>query len=200
MPYIKKENKTAKGQGLTFMELLIVSALVGVVALAIYGLLSTGLRIWETVQRPLPGEDINIFLDRFRLDLKNCFLFEGIDFSGTQESLAFVTLVQSNRLNSETVGQAIYSYDANKKALNRELGDFSNVYSGAAGSLKQSLEKVESVRFQYYTFDEPTKKFVWSQEWLTPEVLPRAVRLELKIGGVGGGVFTKTVSLSVADF
>jgi len=182
------------------MELLIVSALVGVVALAIYGLLSTGLRIWETVQRPLPGEDINIFLDRFRLDLKNCFLFEGIDFSGTQESLAFVTLVQSNRLNSETVGQAIYSYDANKKALNRELGDFSNVYSGAAGSLKQFLEKVESVRFQYYTFDEPTKKFVWSQEWLTPEVLPQAVRLELKIGGVGGGVFTKTVSLSVADF
>jgi len=200
LPYIKKKNKTAKGQGLTFMELLIVSALVGVVALAIYGLLSTGLRIWETIQKPLPGEDINIFLDRFQSDLKNCFLFEGIDFSGAQESLAFATFVPSRRLKKETVGQALYYYDANNKALMRELGDFSDVYSGDEGSLKQDLKKVESVKFRYYTFDELTKRYIWLEEWLTPEVLPQAVRLELEIGGIDGGVFTKTVSLLVADF
>ncbi|MFH0827386.1 MAG: type II secretion system protein GspJ [Candidatus Omnitrophota bacterium] len=200
MFYIKKKNKTAKGQGLTFMELIIVSALVGLVALAIYGLLSTGLRIWERIQKPLPSEDINIFLDKFQSDLRNCFHFKGIDFSGAQESLVFATLVQSRRLKTETVGQALYSYDANNKALTRELGDFSDVYSGDEGSLKQALEKVESLRFQYYTFDELTKKYVWLEEWLTPQVLPLAVRMELVIGGVDGGVFTKTVSLSVANF
>lgn len=200
MPYIKRKNKKAKGEGLTFLELLIVSVLVGVVVLAIYGLLSTGLRIWVRIQKPLSAEDINIFLDKFQSDLRNSFLFMGIDFSGAKASLAFATLVRSPRLKAETVGRALYFYDANNKALIRELGDFSDVYSEHEGSLKQTLSKVESLKFWYYTFDEPTKKYVWLEEWLTPEVLPLAVRMELKIKDVDSLVFTKTVCLSGANF
>jgi hypothetical protein len=197
LPCMKKKNKEAN-TGFTFMELIIVSVLGCVIGLAIYAQFNNGLKIWQRVRFPLANEDINIFLDKFGLDLTNCFRFQGIGFSGGQKSLAFASLVASPRLKVKTVGRVLYSFDAGNKVLARELSDFSDIYSGHEGFLRQSISRVKSLSFKYYAFDDGEKKYVWLEEWLMPETLPLAVRMELKLDDANETELSKTVSIPVA--
>jgi prepilin-type N-terminal cleavage/methylation domain-containing protein len=189
------------GAGFTFIEMIIVSAVVCVVALAIYATVNNGLRIWQRVNQQLPYEDVNIFLEKFSLDLKNCFKFSSIDFLGTERSLSFATLVSSPKLKARTVGKVIYFYDANNETLTRELNDFSDVYSGGVDSLKQAINNIKSSKFQYYYYDRQAKKYAWLDEWVSTKTQPLAVRIELELDDVSQGIkFYRTVGIPVADF
>jgi hypothetical protein len=68
-----------------------------VVAFAIYASFNNGIKIWERVNKEIPGEDLNIFFDKFSVDLKNSFKFSGIKFSGKKNEVAFASIV--NRIH-----------------------------------------------------------------------------------------------------
>lgn len=222
MPCMKKKNrKRHEGNGLripypvsrrlgfTLIEMLIVSAILSVVALAIYATLNNGIKIWQKVNRQLPEEDLNIFFDKFALDIRNTFKFTGISFSGTIEKVEFPTLVNpvrkgglsngvnSLRLQKRTVGKLIYAYEPQNRILNRYQVDFAGIYSGESNaSPQQSLRNVRTLKFQYYLFDEQNKVYLWQDEYVHQEGLPLAVRVELEFDdGKETKKFTKTVGI-----
>lgn len=182
--------------GFTLIEMLIVTAIISVVALAIYTTLNNGIKIWQKVNRQLPEEDLNIFFDKFSLDLRNSFKFSGINFSGTIDTLEFPTLVNSPRLQKRTVGKLIYVYEPQNRILNRYQVDFAGVYSGESNaSSQQSLRNMRALKFQYYLYDEQKKEYLWQDEW-SNEGLPLAVRVELEFDdGKEIKKFTKTVGI-----
>ncbi|MCM8796060.1 MAG: prepilin-type N-terminal cleavage/methylation domain-containing protein [Candidatus Omnitrophica bacterium] len=184
----------------TLIEMLIVSAILSVVGLAIYATLNNGIKIWQKVNTPLPEEDLNIFFDRFSLELRNSFKFTGINFSGTKEMLEFPTLVNSLRLQKRTVGKVIYIYEPQNQILNRYQLDFAGVYMGETNlTFRQSLRNIKSLRFQYYFYDKDKKEYLWQDEWLK-EDLPLAVRLELEFdNGKESKKFTKTVNIPTSS-
>ena len=55
--------------GFTLIELLIVAAMLGVVSLAIYSTFNNGLKLWQKVNKPVAGEDADIFFEQ-RLSLR----------------------------------------------------------------------------------------------------------------------------------
>lgn len=191
------KNNNSRRFGFTLIEMLIVTAIISVVALAIYATLNNGIKIWQKVNRQLPEEDLNIFFDKFSLDLRNSFKFSGINFSGTIDKLEFSTLVNSMRLQKRTVGKLIYAYEPQNQILNRYQVDFAGVYSGESNaSPQQSLRNVRTLKFQYYLYDEQNKVYLWQDEYGHKEGLPLAVKVELEFDdGKEIKKFTRTISI-----
>jgi len=189
-------NPQAK-RGFTLIEMLMVTGILSVVALAMYATLSNGIKIYQKVNRELPEEDLNIFFAKFTLDIKNTFKFTGINFSGAIEKVEFPTLVNSLRFAKRTVGKLIYAYEPATGILNRYQVDFSGAYSGESNARpRQSLRNVRALKFQYYIYDEQNKVYLWQDEYGRNEGLPLAVRVELEFDdGREIKRFTKTVSL-----
>jgi prepilin-type N-terminal cleavage/methylation domain-containing protein len=184
--------------GLTFIELLVVTVILSIVSLAIYATFNNGIKIWQRVNKNIAEEDLNIFFDKFARDLRNAVQFSGINFSGRSESFEFATIINSRRLQKITVGEVIYSYEPSKQILKREERDFSGVFSGEEGTIRQALTEVTSLKFKYYNYDKNKKEYLWEDEWLTG-ALPLAVRIELEFkDGVQTSKFTKTVSIPVS--
>lgn len=197
MQSIRKKNKNSFG--FTLIELLIVSALLAVVSLAIYATFNNGIKIWQRINTQLPQEDLDIFLEKFALDLRNTFKFSGFNFLGAKNRLEFITLVNSLRMHKYTVGKVIYFYDPESKIINRSSLDFSQIYQGSEGSIQQLAGNVGFLRFQYYFYDQGEKTYFWLDEW-SKEGLPLAVRIELSFvdrGQISGLV--KTISIPVSN-
>jgi hypothetical protein len=172
--------------------------IISVVALAVYATLNNGLKIWQRINQVLPEEDLDIFFDRFALDLRNTFKFTGIAFLGKEDRLQFATLVNSPRLQATTVGELIYSYDDEAKALNREQRDFSQIYTENNGVIQQLISNIKSFKFLYYVYDVGKKEYLWQEE-SSKEDLPLAVRMELELlHGNKTKKITRTVGIPVS--
>lgn len=195
MQSIKKRNNL----GFTLIELLIVTALLAVVSLAIYATFNNGIRIWQRINERVFQEELDIFLEQFLLDLRNTFKFSGFNFVGAENRLEFNTLVDSQRMHRDTVGKVIYFYDPQSKIIEKNSLDFSQLYEGSAGIIKQLVGGVESLKFQYYFYDQGTKEYIWFDEW-SREGLPLAVRVQLNfVEGQRQSGFVKTISIPVSN-
>ncbi len=184
--------------GFTLIEMLIVTAIISVISLAIFSTFDNGIKIWQRVNNPLPGEDVAIFLNKFERDLRNTFRFAGIEFVGEKDRLEFASLVTSRNLQKTTVGGIIYSYDILNETLKRTEKDFSQIYSDEKGRIAQVLAKIRDLKFQYYYYNDEKKEFQWEDSW-HKEGFPLAVRLELKINNDRETEkHVKTVSLPVS--
>ena len=191
---MKRKNKN----GFTLIELLIVTALLAVISLAIYATFNSGVKIWQRVNKQIPEEDLDIFLEKFALDLRNSFKFNGFNFLGEEKRFEFPTLVNSPGMNKKTVGKVIYLYDSESNIIKRNLLDFSQIYNGEEGTAQELLKNVKSLKFRYYLYDKEKKEYLWQDEWLK-EDLPLAVRIELEFGnGTEIRKFTKTVNIPVS--
>ena len=194
MPELKKSKNSVK-RGLTLIELLIVSMIVVVIALAINYSLGSGVKVWRKISQELTEEDLNIFFDKFSVDLHNSLEYAGIQFIGEQEELKFATLVASLRFSGKLPGEIAYVYNTQTNILNRKLKDYSAVYNNEAGQIMPVLKSVESLEFSYYFFDSERKEYRWQEEW-KKEGLPLAVRLDLEIkDGEKFKKFTRTVTV-----
>lgn len=194
MRYTKRKNKN----GFTLIELLIVTALLAVISLAIYATFNSGVKIWQRVNKQIPEEDLDIFLEKFTLDLRNSFKFNGFNFLGEEKRFEFPTLVNSPWMNKKTVGKVSYLYDSESSIIKRNLLDFSQIYNGEEGTTQELLKNVKSLKFRYYLYDKEKKEYLWQDEWLK-EDLPLAVRIELEFGnGTEIRKFTKTVNIPVS--
>ncbi len=195
MQSIRKKNK----HGFTLIELLIVTALLAVVSLGIYATFNNGIRIWQRINEQAPQEDLNIFLEKFVLELRNTFKFSGFNFLGKENRLEFITFVNSPRMHKNTVGKVIYFYDPESKIINRSSLDFSQIYDNSQGVNQQLVKNVEALRFQYYFYDKEEKEYFWLDEWLK-ETLPLAVRIELSFvdRGQDSGL-VRTISIPVSN-
>ena len=173
---MKKNNK----QALTLIELIIVTAILAVISLAIYSSLNNGLKIWQKVNKAIPEEDVGIFFEKFSRDLRNCVKFSSLNFVGQPGRLDFASLVNSPRLGVKTVGQITYLYDVEQKQLNRIQKDFSQIFSGEE-VVNPALGNLKSLRFLYYVRYENSKERVWLEE-CPPALMPLAVKIELEFG------------------
>ncbi|MCX5703169.1 MAG: prepilin-type N-terminal cleavage/methylation domain-containing protein, partial [Candidatus Omnitrophica bacterium] len=160
----------------TLIELIIVIAILSVVSLAIYSTLASGTKIWQTVNRVLPEEDLQIFLDKFSYDIENTLKFRSIRFLGQSDSLEFACVINSPRLNNKTAGKIIYSYNPEKDILYKQELDYSQIHNGQELSPEEVLKNIKSLKLQYYFYDEDKKEYFWVDEWVK-EKLPLAVRV-----------------------
>jgi len=164
-------------RGLTFVELMVVTVMLAVIALGLFGMLSQGIKVWRAVTQKATEQDAALFFDRFTGDVRNSQRFFGLPMEGSSDRLELVTLVQGRTLGVRSVGKAVYAYDAASGTLGRTALDFSQASTRKEELPSPLLPGVSSFDFRYYFFDVGKSEYVWKEE-LPAGAIPLAVRLE----------------------
>ncbi len=193
--------KKAKDQrAFSFIELLVITGMISVIALAGYATLSSGIKLWQKINQPLLEENVDIFFERLTHDLINSLKFKTIPLIGERESLEFASFIYSPQFPQGTLGQIIYSYDPSQEALHRSQRDFSQIFLKETDSKRLLLSGLKSLKLQYYDYNKESKGYSWKEEWGNRQeplaVFPLAIRVELEMESENQRhAFTKTVYL-----
>lgn len=193
-------------QGFTLIEVLITSVLIAVVALALYGLFDSGIRVMRKMVRPLAQEEWLIFFEKFSRDAQNLFHYTGIPFKGEKERIVFATTIQTQKElgGDQGIGRVTYSYNPDDQAIQRLQENLSQIYEGKAGEAAPVLTPVSSLAFEYFGPDPTDKtKFMWSEQWDETEEnnkkgIPVAVRITFSFRDENGQrQLTRTITIPV---
>lgn len=176
---------STSSKAFTLIEILLVTALFSLCALAIFRTFASGVRLWEHAQRFSIQEDISIFMDKLSEDLRNGFSYSGIKFNGmeTQVSFpAFVTVEADERSSRakegmiDQIGAVKYYLDYEEHKLYRSQANYSQALKGKFGAPRVIVSAVDGIRFRYYY---PDKKGLQAYA-KAQDAIPSGVFVEVK--------------------
>ena len=84
-----------KRSGFTLMEMLLVTALVSIIGLAIFQAFSNGLKLWARGQQMSHDGETAIVLDKIGEDLRSTVSVSGIAFKGEVTRFSFPAIVMT---------------------------------------------------------------------------------------------------------
>ncbi|MBN3039799.1 MAG: prepilin-type N-terminal cleavage/methylation domain-containing protein [Candidatus Omnitrophica bacterium] len=177
----------------TLIEMLISISLVVILGLVVYSVLSSGIRVWHRANVSYIGEDVNIFFEKFSADLRNSFKYKGIDFSGSEHSLKFASLVKTTSKNyglNRGPGEVSYFYSKDNSALFKGKKNLSDIFKNKQGFIQEVMPGVINCEFKYYSMMEKAWLSQWDEENASPKAV--AVKIQVEYEGVKQE-FTKTV-------
>lgn len=198
-----KKNLNSRAQGFTLVELLVVSGLLGIVAVAIFAAISSGLNVYSRIKLyEQKKADILFAIEKLEADLKNTFIISGFRLSGSSEVISFPGLVKAvdSAGNSYLSLGKIYYY-RNKESGNllRAEQAYAQALSGSVSSLKEApLVYIEAINFSYCIYNSETKTYSWNDVW-DLDNLPKSVKIKVYFNNKGiNEEFTRTVVLPMA--
>jgi hypothetical protein len=178
-----------------------------IAAAAVAAAAAGGLRIYQRarVYSELQA-DVLLGLERLERDLRNTFVFDGIDFQGTPSSVSFCGIIRSWQGGQDGLlnfpGRLIYGIDYTQRALVVRRQSYSvamrkgDVPQGQPTVLARNVAAIE---FSYYHYDTLTKRYSWLANWgEEQEGVPVAVKITLTPVVEGAGDFVRTVFIPVA--
>lgn len=202
--------KVPPKNGFTLVELVLVTVILTVVGMAVYGAFANGINIWKRVTRRPVTEDVYVFFKNISYDLRNSFKITGIKFRGGGSRVSFPTRIKyrDNEGVEDSVGEVVYSFDRRKKTLYKQRANYSEIFVKKQGRKTALIEGVSSLHLRYFIYDPEDKKYSWVTSWQesdelfgaeTEERLPLIVRIEIGIPmGRAEQKFVKTVPIPSA--
>jgi len=208
--------KLSRKVGFTLIELLIASAIFVIVLLTIYSAFQAGFLGQKNIE-----ETINIYqgarqvLDRINLDLRNSFVYkdDSTEFSGSDNMLSFLSLVDSFREDKLTQEVAYVSYELEDEKLLRVSQRNLDVFDDEIeGSPEEMLSDVE-INFKYGYMPSSDSEIEFKDAWAYPDepgiseeelareegMLPQAVKVSLVARATIEYEFERTIYLPLAE-
>src|SRR3989338_5906713 len=144
-------------KGFTFIELVLVMVILGVVGLAVYGTFANGLNIWKRITQQSQPEDINVFFEKITFDLRNSFKLAGIRFRGDKSRVTFPTRTKfiNDEQVKESIGQVTYAFNGRTKTIDQNAASYSDVFYKRAGQKRilaedRSEEHTSELQSQFH--------------------------------------------------
>jgi len=196
--------------GFTLIELILVTAILSVTGLAVYGTFASGISIWKTITQESACEDINIFFEKISFDLRSSFKLTGLRFRGGENKVSFPVKIKTSGDDGikNSIGEVTYSYDWRKRTLNKRQATYGEAYRKKSGKKSILQEEVSSLNFQYFVYDPDKKDYSWVTSWQEEDLtlgrqveenLPLIVRVEVGIPKESGEQkFVKNVAIPSA--
>jgi len=194
-------------RGLTFIEMLLATVMVGVISVALYGMLANGITVWGELNKETSQIDINLFFERLEMELKNCIYFKDMKFVGGKEGFSFPAVVVGlNRDNgfSEGLGRIEYFYSPGEGMLRRNYIDYQQLNSIQRQPARVLVSNIIAMDFSYYFFSDEKKQFFFSEIW-PPETsekvskYPQAMKITFAVDmGKKIQKFIKTINIPIA--
>lgn len=147
----------------TLIEILIVTALVAAVSVAIANAFSNGLKLWARADRLTQQTQAGIFIDKFSEDLRQTHPISTLRFKGRSTEIQFPTQVltpadpHSARHKEEmvnTIGAVRYRFDHATKSIYRSQANYGQALKGKFTDEQIVVEGIEEVSFTYYHITE----------------------------------------------
>lgn len=191
--------------GFTLIELTLVTVILAVIGLSLYGTFANGVNIWKKITSPSVTEDVSLFFEKISYDLRNSFKITGLKFRGGQTEMSFPTKIKSYDAPvgfKDSIGRVTYSFNRHKKTIIQDRADYSEVYLNKSVPGRILVQGVSFLDFEYYVFDAQQKKYSWVTNWQerddsfgiqAEDNIPLMVRIEL--GLIKNGLEQKFVKL-----
>ncbi len=174
--------------GFSLLELLIVTALIPVLSMAVFANFNSGVKLWQAIQANLAEEDVLIFYQKAGEDFTNAIRWGEIDVDGSGSSFTFVTRIDAPAAlgGGNGIGVVRYFFDPSARAIEKETKNFNQIFKKQPGTGRVALSNVDGCRFEYLFENTDFQKFEWIQEWRRPRELPLAVRATFHVAGPNG--------------
>lgn len=199
--------------GFTLVEVALTVVLSAIVGMAVYSVLSSGLRSWQRVQREIPEEDVTIFFDKFRSDVESSLVLKSGSYQGNATQVSWSALVAKTLIDGDSVqksrlpGMIEYQFDASDGRLMSLTAGPAELFQGKAFVETGSIDSLESVDFSFYYYEPEKEAYLWSGIWppedfREPPSLPLAIRVVLNRKGPGEKriVYSRTFAYPLARY
>ena len=146
-------------KAMTLIEILIVTSLIAIISVAIYGCLSSGIRVWNEANRLVVEEDIAIFFDKISKDLRNVYSYSRIKPHGGMFKFSFPAIVytrvdkglgHSDNTYVDQLGKVEYYFDPISDSVYRRQANYSQAISEKYSKGSKIVGSVESLKFRYF--------------------------------------------------
>ncbi len=184
--------------GFTFIELIVSISILVIIAVLVYSVFNTGLRIYKKSSTGQDLQKIRPTLLKIDKELKGTFFFSKIPFKGAASEAHFpLVIVKQNIENTYIVTYyAEKDKDRDFYKLIRKEKLFTDNPQDEKEEIKDMFSAV-SIGFEYaYKSNDPSKNYEWQETWGGEEqkAIPLAVRISFKIDGAGE-VYSKVIFL-----
>lgn len=201
-------------RGFTLIELLITTAIIGIIAAALFSTFSGGMNIYYRFRDyKALDQDVFISLEKMESSFRNALDCSNIDFVGDKKKVSIPSLTAavfprgSKEASRLTVGKVTYYLDTVKDMLMKKNADYAGSTSetGTGSSCESEMARVNDISFSYLYFDKESDKYDWKESWNLDKdkkdgKLPIAVKIELLYKDDGKEIKTvRTVFLPLGD-
>ena len=168
-----------KKSGFTLVEVFLVTALFGVILIAIFSAYTAGVRIWKSVNDLDLAEKRNfaIPVEKIKKEISSYLRdFEDINFEGDKKEISFPAI------SGLQIVMVSYSFDKNRKALLRKKRKFSESLKDKMHEEKRELLKADDVDFSYLIYDDAEALGTWVTKFSEEDdQIPKAIKLDIRI-------------------
>jgi len=181
-------------RGFSLIELLVVTAILGVVIAAIAGSLAGGIKVWDAARNFNEGEAAAaLALAELERDLVNSFDFFDLSFSGHKDGMAFPGVVSDPEHGHMAVGLVSFAVDERTGRLLKKVQPYKagREYSEV---LADGIEAFEIAYYNMATVQGSGRTWVEAGAVVTGFPARVDIRLAL-LSGSGAGEMSRTVLL-----
>jgi len=192
--------------GFTFIELMVVSSIFAVIAVAVYSTFGIGIFAWKKSQNTQNLlQDIRLSLDKMAQDLENAVLYSKeagfSNFTGEKNKISFYSLVEvfSSLPPHSELRKITYSLNGN--VLQRLEQTYPEYLREEEQRLPEEIaNQISNLNFSYcYSDEEAQPPYKWKDTWDSLQVIPQAVKIELELGIEKAVTFTKYVFIPTGE-
>lgn len=190
---------------MTLVEILIVSSIISVVSVALFSLLSHGLKVWERSRQMVIEQDIALFFDRISLDLHNACYYSMIRPEGNEYRFSFPAVIsvapdaQSGHSSGsyiDQIGRVEYYFDPIKDVLFRRAANYGQSLKGDFSAPQKMVYPLDNVKFSYYYLSG--KEELYASDVL--DVFPAVIEITIEFADrKGKRVLQKFVDLPIGS-
>lgn len=146
-------------RGFTLTEVLLVSAMLALISLAVFNAFSNGFKLWARGEHVMVEGDTAMFLDRIAEDLRQVSLISGIPFKGEATQLSFPAVImaptdqrgsRANEGTAQQLGAIQYTYDPLRKKIFRSQATYGQALKSQWSQPVEVADLIEGISLHYY--------------------------------------------------
>ncbi|MFA6636332.1 MAG: hypothetical protein WCV56_04430 [Candidatus Omnitrophota bacterium] len=192
--------KIKRREGVTLIELLLVSSMMVLIGVAVYGVFSLALNVYSRIETGKSGSDIVVFSEKLADDLRNLRPFPEFDFNGTPDGMTFhvnnarylISPSDAETSGVPPVSRVEYSYEPSFDGIVRRTYKYGH---REPYSVTTVLSGEGQVLFGYVKPGEKKGMSSFFEEHIS--TAPRAVKIEVIDAGAKKVIFRRIVDVPI---
>jgi hypothetical protein len=175
------------------MEVLLVSSLIAVLAIAVFRSFGNGLKLWGKAERLNREAEVAIFLDKMSEDLRSTVITSGLFFKGTGMQVSFPAIVltpadvKSARKEEgliDQIGEVQYRFDGEQHVILRRQSNYSQALKGKWVQEEAAVVRdVDELNFHYEIVSNQGIRLLKSE---IREGVPAGIMVEVRFSDDNG--------------
>lgn len=177
-------------KGFTFVEMMVVLALFGILGVSLFSSFSMGLKVWKrSASLNLVPRKALLGLERFSIDMRRAANYSLIGLVGSSKEVMFANIANGDVRNIS------YVFSPDDGGLLKVQQSARGILDGEDVQQRRLFTGAKNVSFSYFGWDNQTGNYTFTDEWESASAgLPFAVRIAIELDE--GVAFEKVVRLA----